>query len=114
MNDSNEIRFAYDMVSKVFEPLKERIDNHATIIQRLTDKITEMNTNLASITSGVSEFSEHSEEFKTWKSRITLLITFGTIIMSVIGAMLVDFYFNIKQLNGSIEPLIKFLKDFKP
>jgi len=114
MSDQNDTRFAYDMVSKIFDPLKERMDTQAGIMQRLTDKITEISTSINNIDSEVSKSSSHTEDFKTWRNKIMVMIGIGILIMSTVGGMLIELYFNLKQLNSSIDPLITIIKNLKP
>lgn len=114
MSDQNDTRFAYDMVSKIFEPLKERMDTQAGIMQRLTDKITEINTSINNINSEVSKSSSHTEDFKAWRNKITWMFGIGILVVTMVSGMLIELYVNLKALNGSIEPLIVIIKNLKP
>jgi len=114
MSEQNDTRFAYDMVSKIFEPLKERLDSQSTIMQKLVDKISDINNSISNINSEISVYSSHPDDFKTWKNKLSWMIGIGTLIMSTIGGLLIELYFNLKQLNNLIDPLTIFIKNFKP
>jgi len=114
MSEQNDARFAYDMVSKIFDPLKERMDSQSVIMQRLIDKITEISTNISNINSEISSYSSHPDDFKAWKNRITWMIGIGTLIISTVGGLLIELHINLKELNSAIEPLTVIIKNLKP
>jgi len=101
----DDFRLAYDLLDKIFSPLKERIDNNTEIMQKIVEKLTDMNSSLNEIKKNINDscidIDTHANEFKSWKNKILTMMTLASILFSIVCGMIIELRYDIKDVNKS-------------
>jgi len=114
MSEQIDLRFTLDIVKTVVDPLREKMDSNINVLQKLTDNIVEINRNVELLRDVNQLIDTHSDEFRSWKNKLMGIIGIAIFLLTILSGSLVEFYFNIKQLNSMLEPISTFIKNFKP